>query len=1039
MRGHAVTRLPGTKFLLALDPSGLAKYGLDLVVVGAAYFVLASVSLTLASLHSSAMPIWPPTGLALAAILLRGLRVWPAIFAAAFAVGVPTDITDVTAADSFLPSVGVAAGNTLEAIIGGYLITVWSQGRKTFDTPAGVTEFALVGIGPSTMIGAIVGTGSLYFAGDVDWGNLIAIGARWWLRDAAGALVITPAVVLWAIADFRAFNLDKVLASGATIVVASAVGLIAFSPLIEQSVNRSALGFLAVLPLLWAALRCGGRDTATAVLILSCFAVWGTLAGGGPFAGATLDDAFLPLIAFMLSISVVSLALSAHVAVRKRTEAKLRQQEHILRAMFSQSVVGIAQIDTAGRFTLVNNGFCGIVRRPAPELLQMGIQDLTEPDDLPYIRNLIGQAIHSGDGFAIETRNMLPDGSRLWVRNNVSAITDRSGAVRHLMVVAEDVTDRRRAAEDLQRAHDDLRKAVAERTATLRQTTEVLHTEIEQRERLEAALKHDIAERRKAQEALMESEWRFRTVIQGVTDYAIFMLDRGGYITNWNVGAQRIHQYAAAEIIGEHFSRFYTEEEQQRGEPARALHLAAYEGKCAVEGWRVRRDKSLFWASAVIEAVRDEVGTLAGFVKITRDITERREAQASLERAQEQLAESQKMEALGQLTGSIAHDFNNLLMIVSGHAQLLRRRLTDPKHLQAIDAVHSAPNRGESLTRQLLSFSRRQPLNPVVTYLKERIDAVHEMLVGSLRGNIELKCDIPGDIWPVEIDVSELELALVNIAVNARDAMPSGGTLTLFAQNVALKEIDEVEQLEGDFVALSMGDTGVGIAPEVLPRIFEPFFSTKPLGQGTSHGLSQVYGFAHQSGGTVIVKSRVGSGTSVTLYLRRSHRAPLVQPAGPPTLRPAVTKLGTVLVVEDSAEVAEVTTSLVEQLGYLTVRAENATDALNQLQNGGNIDLVLSDIAMPGGMNGIALAQEINNRYPQIPVLLNSAHGDMVQTAASRFVVLRKPFQLAALEQSIREALERHGERDKGGRVLQLSKHRAIVGGRSGESEGHSA
>src|SRR5262249_45952848 len=449
-----------------------------------------------------------------------------------------------------------------------------------------------------------------------------------------------------AIADFRAFNFDKVLASGATIVAASAVGLIAFSPLIEQGVNRSALAFLAALPLLWAALRCGERDTATAVLILSGFAAWGTLGGGGPFAGATPNDTFVLLIAFMLSISIVSLALSAHVAARKRIETKLRLHEHILRGMFSQSAVGIAQIDAAGHFTMANNGFCGIVRRPAPQLLQMRIEDLIEPDDLPYIRNLIGQAVHTGEGFVIETRNVLPDGSRLWVRNNVSAITDRSGAVRHLTVVAEDVTERRRAEEDLRRARDELQKAVAERTVTLKQTSEVLHTEIEQRKRVEAALKHDIAERRKAQEALMESEWRFRTVIQGVTDYAIFMLDRGGDITNWNVGAQRIHQYTAAEIVGQHFSRFYSQEEQFRGEPARALHVAAYEGKCAVEGWRVRRDKSLFWASAVIEAVRDEAGALVGFVNITRDITERRESQASLERAQEQLAQSQKMEAL---------------------------------------------------------------------------------------------------------------------------------------------------------------------------------------------------------------------------------------------------------------------------------------------------------------------------------------------------------------------------------------------------------
>jgi PAS domain S-box-containing protein len=594
-------------------------------------------------------------------------------------------------------------------------------------------------------------------------------------------------------------------------------------------------------------------------------------------------------------------------------------------------------------------------------------------------------------------------------------------------MMAEDVTDRHQAEEDLQRAHDDLQLAVHERTATLKKATEVLHTEIEQRKRVEAALKLDIAERRKAQDALMQSEWRFRLFIQGVTDYAIFMLDRDGCITNWNTGAQRIHQFTAAEIVDQHFSRFYSEEEQKRGEPARALQVAAYEGKYVVEGWRMRRDESQFWASVVIEAIRDEVGTLVGFAQITRDITERREAQASLERAQEQLAQSQKMEALGQLTGSIAHDFNNLLMIVSGHAQLLRRRLTDPKHLQAIEAVNSAANRGESLTRQLLAFSRRQPINPVVVDLKERVEAVHEMLVGSLRGNVQLKGDIPGEVWPVEVDIAELELALVNIAVNARDAMPGGGSITLSARNVTLKKSDGVDQLEGDFVALAMTDTGVGIAPDVLPRIFEPFFTTKALGKGTGLGLAQVYGFSHQSGGTVIATSTVGSGTAITLYLPRKPAAALVKNVEAPPSQPMVPGQGTILVVEDNAEVAGVTASLAEQLGYHTVRAENATDALNRLQRGDKIDLVFSDVVMPGGMNGIALAQEIGNHYPHIPVLLTSGYSDVVQTAASRFAILRKPFQLPALDKAIREALERGGRRDDGDRVLQFSRARGTT------------
>jgi two-component system, NtrC family, sensor kinase len=381
------------------------------------------------------------------------------------------------------------------------------------------------------------------------------------------------------------------------------------------------------------------------------------------------------------------------------------------------------------------------------------------------------------------------------------------------------------------------------------------------------------------------------------------------------------------------------------------------------------------------------------------------------------------MEALGQLTGSIAHDFNNLLMIVSGHVQLLRRRLSDPKHLQALDAMNSAANRGESLTRQLLAFSRRQPINPIVTDLRERIDAVHEMLVGSLRGNIQLKVDLAPDLWPVEVDIAELELALVNIAVNARDAMPAGGVITLSAQNVTLHKSDGVDQLEGDFVALSMTDTGVGITPEVLPRIFEPFFTTKALGKGTGLGLSQVYGFSHQSGGAVVASSTVGRGTAITIYLPRQHAIPVKAPPTAPAELGALNE-GTILMVEDNPEVAHVTASLLEQLGYRVMRAQNAMDALSLLQRGHKITLVFSDIVMPGTMNGVALAQEIANRYPELPVLLTSGYSDVLQTAASQFRILRKPFQLHALEKAIREALEHVRARDAEDRVLPFSPRR---------------
>jgi two-component system NtrC family sensor kinase len=307
--------------------------------------------------------------------------------------------------------------------------------------------------------------------------------------------------------------------------------------------------------------------------------------------------------------------------------------------------------------------------------------------------------------------------------------------------------------------------------------------------------------------------------------------------------------------------------------------------------------------------------------------------------------------------------------------------------------------------------------------VNERIEAVHEMLVGSLRGNVQLTCDIAPDIWPIEVDIAELELALVNIAVNARDAMPGGGSITLSARNVTLRKTDGVDHLQGDFVALAMTDTGVGIAPDVLPRIFEPFYTTKALGKGTGLGLSQVYGFSKQSGGAVVATSTVGSGTAITIYLPRKHAtvSKIEAPLRPQTLIP---RHGVILIVEDNLDVADISASLIEQLGYQTLRAESATTALSRLKGGDRIDLVFSDIVMPGGMNGIALAQEIGKHYPHIPVLLTSGYSDVVQSIESQFPILRKPFQLAALDRAIQEAFDREPPRDDGDRVLQFSRVR---------------
>src|SRR6185437_1470766 len=324
----------------------------------------------------------------------------------------------------------------------------------------------------------------------------------------------------------------------------------------------------------------------------------------------------------------------------------------------------------------------------------------------------------------------------------------------------------------------------------------------------------DVTAEKAAADKLLESERQFRLLVEALTDYSIIMLDRDGYISKWNSGAQRIKGYTADEIIGKHFSIFYTPEDRAAGIAERAIDAARTEGRYESENWRVRKGGERFRASVVMDAIRGHDGEIVGFAKITRDITERHEAQLALQRAQEQLAQSQKIEALGQLTGGIAHDFNNMLMVVSGHAQSLKTGLKNPRDVRAIEAIELAARRGERLTRQLLAFSRRQALNPSVIRLDERLDAFRDVLESSARGNIGLNIDIASDVWPVSVDVPELELALVNIVVNARDAMPEGGTVDFSAENMRLIGNETAEELAGDFIALKISDSGTGIPHE---------------------------------------------------------------------------------------------------------------------------------------------------------------------------------------------------------------------------------
>ena len=533
-----------------------------------------------------------------------------------------------------------------------------------------------------------------------------------------------------------------------------------------------------------------------------------------------------------------------------------------------------------------------------------------------------------------------------------------------------------------------------------------------------AEITRDISDRKAAHEALRESERQFRLLVEGVTDYALFMLDPNGVVTSWNAGAKRIKGYAAGEIIGQHFSRFYSERDRAGGVPARALQIAAAEGRYEAEGWRVRKNGERFWANVIIHPIRDEDGSLAGFAKITQDVTKKREAEIALQKAQEYRGRAQRMEALGHLTGGVAHDFNNLLMIIGGFTQTLKKLAgQDPKGLRAVEAIDNAVEKGQSLTRQLLTFSRRQTLNPVVTGIGERISAFRKMLGSSDAGNVKLIADVPPEVWPVKADVSEFELALLNITLNARDAMPEGGVITITAENITRKREDSPDQLEGDFAAITIADTGSGIPEEILPKVFDPFFTTKGGTKDPGLGLSQVHGFAHQSGGTVSIESKLGRGTRVTLYLPRARSLP-ERVAGEAANQAVGT--GKALLVDDNRDVLEVSALYLRELGYEVDTLDSAAPALKAIERE-SYSLVVTDVVM-AGMDGIDLAQAIRKKQPSMPIVLVTGYSKVPPSVGEEFVLVRKPYQLDDLSRAIGTAM---AAASKPANLVHLDGHRA--------------
>lgn len=499
---------------------------------------------------------------------------------------------------------------------------------------------------------------------------------------------------------------------------------------------------------------------------------------------------------------------------------------------------------------------------------------------------------------------------------------------------------------------------------------------------------------------------RYRLLMDAITDYAIYMLDAEGRISSWNAGAQRFKGYAADEIIGQHFSCFYTREDRDNGLPALALSTAAHEGRFEKEGWRVRKDGSRFWAHVVIDPIRTDAGELIGFAKITRDVSDRKAAQDALEEARQALFQSQKLDAIGQLTGGVAHDFNNLLMAILGSLELVRKRLPeDPRITPLINNAIQGAERGAALTQRMLAFARKQDLSVRAVDLRTLVDGMSGLLSQSLGASITLQIEIAADLPPLETDPVQLETAILNLVLNARDAMSNGGLIVITAVTHAVEAGAAGAPLKpGDYIRLSVADSGHGMDAATAERAMEPFYTTKGVGKGTGLGLSMVHGLVEQCGGRMTIRSAPGEGATIELSLPQATFPTVEAVVAPSPPAPAAVPGDlTILAVDDDGLVLMNTQAMLEELGHRVLIAYSAREALEILTVDA-VDLVITDYAMPK-TTGAQLAKAIEEQWPGLPVILATGYAELPIETADHFVRLAKPFGMADLAAALGRAL----------------------------------
>ncbi|WP_439366904.1 PAS domain S-box protein [Bradyrhizobium sp. DASA03005] len=661
--------------------------------------------------------------------------------------------------------------------------------------------------------------------------------------------------------------------------------------------------------------------------------------------------------------------VGAHIDMTDQALARetLRESEERFRLIADSAPVPIWVTKLDRKRSFANQAYVDFVGLPYDQAIDFDWRKVLHPDDLPHVLQQSVQGEASLKPFVLEARYKNASGEWRWLRSESQPRWDATGKHIGFIGVAHDVTVAKQAEIELRRLNETLEERIAERTAELEANQARLRAILETSNQYQGLVN-------------LEGELVYanKTALAGIKANSADVIGKPFWDTPWFTGTDGM-SCAVREAF----------ETVLKGEPVRLeMRLRLPVGE---------RDFDFG-----MRPVLDRHGAITGAVPEAVDITERR-------RGEEALRQSQKMEAIGQLTGGVAHDFNNLLTIIRSATDFLRRReLPEERRRRYVDAISETVERASKLTAQLLAFARRQPLKPQIFNVGSQVEGVAQLVRPLVGGRIEIAVEIQDADCFTVADIAQFEAALINLAINARDAMDGEGRLTIAVRKVSgIPSLRAQSARGGDYVAISVSDTGSGIAPEHLDSIFEPFFTTKEVGKGTGLGLSQAFGFAKQSEGDIAVTSTPGKGATFTIYLPRAQSPATDKEAAALSHEAATTGRGyRVLVVEDDDEVGRFSTELLEDLGYVVRRAANANAALAILgENEFAVDLVFSDVIMPG-MNGVELAGIIRERYPGLPVVLTSGYSNVLAENAHRgFELIQKPYSVESLSRILRKAI----------------------------------